>query len=267
MDGHWRRSYKMLQTQFLPPPPPSPLLPAPPVFIFLFFTKHWYSIMSSSLHPSRIWKRPLFLFLLLAFCFFFYSPVTVFALCRAAWVGRMPTAQVWGCRGSTMSQLIRSLTPWRDSGSLITVKELITDVSVDFCRVQISNTKLNKQQEGFDVLVDVQLNLRTRPILFELMFHLLSGNNTRLYWSVLTNVSLVKNNSFMLTSNTAHVFGSIVINVRSRPSLQEVGCTCPPASGLHFIPLISAASHIIYPWLSFHPAQPCTSFYLPGRAK
>ena len=141
MDGRGRRSYKMFPTQFLTPAPllPATLLPAPPIFIFLFFTKPWYFIISSSFYPSRAMKAshlalssPLLLFLPSSQPGWERHPPhsADLALCR--W-GRTVTVQFWVRGASKMSQLIRSPTPLRDCRVLITVKELITGLSMEFC--------------------------------------------------------------------------------------------------------------------------------------
>lgn len=119
MDGRGRRSYKMFQTQFLPPS--SFLLLPPPdrtatctshFFIFLFFTKPWYFIISSSLYPSRAMKAshlplssPLLSF------FFFFPPLLLLLLplpSPAVNTSSTVTVQFW-VRGASkkMSQLIR----------------------------------------------------------------------------------------------------------------------------------------------------------------
>lgn len=124
----------MFQTQFLSPLLPllpQPPLPAPPIFIFIFFTKPSYFIISCSHCHSRAMKAslpplssPLSLSLSSS-----SSPLAVPGPSCAA-----VTGQFWVLHeASKMSQLIRSPTPFRDSTVLITVKELITGVSVDFC--------------------------------------------------------------------------------------------------------------------------------------
>lgn len=139
MDGRRRRSYKMFQTQFLTPPLllPTILLPAPPIFIFLFFTKPWYFIISSSLYPSRAVKvshLPLSSPLL----WFFpslqpSSEHILYAVHNCLHIGSARwQVQFWVSGASEMSQLIRSVTPLRDSSVLITIKDLITGLSVDF---------------------------------------------------------------------------------------------------------------------------------------
>lgn len=50
-----------------------------------------------------------------------------------------------------MSQLIRSLTPLRDSSVLITVKELITGLSMDFC-FSSSESKFQIQEVGLNIM-------------------------------------------------------------------------------------------------------------------
>lgn len=85
MDGRGRRSYKMFQTQFLPPSSflllllPTAPLPAPPIFLFFYFSQS----PDISLFPPLStllgqWKHPISLFLPLSFHLFFFSPLFFF---------------------------------------------------------------------------------------------------------------------------------------------------------------------------------------------
>lgn len=139
MDGRGRRSYKMFQIQFLTPPASS----QPHCYLHLPFLFFYFSQSPDiSLFPPLStllgqWKRPIFPFLLPSLYFrLFLAPCEHFP---SHWEGpsayrwRTVTVQFWVHGASKMSQLIRSLTPLRDSSFLITAKELITGLSMDFC--------------------------------------------------------------------------------------------------------------------------------------